>query len=221
MMSSVDIGKKVVAIFLWLTLVNLSFYLLAQDVYTHSIYRGSLVLFSFFTCADLSIRPISAKEDAFNFSILAVLFVSVPVLLVLPFYENHFLTSKYLSETTLWFISLTGILLLVTGGCLSLVSRVQLGRYGSSKIVLEDGHALVTGGIYGRVRHPLYLAFLLLFLGFSLSFCSLGFTSLLIGGLFVVFKKRMDMEEHLLKSSFGEEYEAYMERTSRLIPYVY
>lgn len=114
-----------------------------------------------------------------------------------------------------------GILLLMTGGCLSLVSRIQLGRYGSSKIVLEDTHALVTGGIYGRVRHLLYLGFLLLFLGFSLSFCSLVFTSLLMGGLFVVFKKRRDMEEQLLKSSFGKEYESYMERTSRLIPYVY
>ncbi len=119
------------------------------------------------------------------------------------------------------FISLIGILLLMTGGCLSLVSRIQLGRYGSSKIVLEDTHALVTGGIYGRVRHLLYLGFLLLFLGFSLSFCSLVFTSLLMGGLFVVFKKRRDMEEQLLKSSFGKEYESYMERTSRLIPYVY
>ena len=150
-----------------------------------------------------------------------VLFLVVPFILVLPFYENQVLTSHYFPEPLSKWVMWLGIICLIIGGILLLTSRIQIGRYGSSRIVLEDEHRLITQGIYGHIRHPLYLGFLLLFCGFSLSFQSFIFTLLIVSGLFVIFRKRMDMEEALLKSVFGEEYKSYVKKTKRLVPCIY
>jgi protein-S-isoprenylcysteine O-methyltransferase Ste14 len=221
MKGKMNIVKKTVAISLWLMLINVSFYVLARDVYSHTLYQISITLFCLFTCADLFIRPISTKKDEFRTSISAALLLLIPFILVLPFHEGQVLIPRYLPLAGSQWISWAGIGFIVAGGILSLASRIQLGRYGSSKIVLENGHTLVTGGVYGYIRHPIYLGLLLLFLGFSLSFQSLIFTFLLVTGFFLLFKRRMDMEEKLLSLLFGKEYESYTKRTNRLIPHVY
>lgn len=216
-----NVVKKIVSISFWFLLVNLSFFMFAREAYYHVTYLVSIVLFSFFTCTDLLLRPISTKKDAFKYPFSVVLFLLVPLVLVLPFHETQALTSEYLPEHISPWISWIGITFLVTGGSLALMSRIQLGKYGSPKIVLEDEHKLVTHGIYGHIRNPIYLGFLFLFSGFSLSFQSFIFTFLIVVGLFVIFERRMDMEETLLRSLFGKEYESYVERTNRLIPHVY
>jgi protein-S-isoprenylcysteine O-methyltransferase Ste14 len=216
-----NVVKKTGAVSLWLMLVNVSFYVLAREVYSHTLYQISITLFCLFTCADLFIRPISTKKDEFRTSISAAVLLLVPFVLVLPFHEGQVLILRYLPLVVTQWISWVGIGFIIAGGILSLASRIQLGRYGSSKIVLENGHTLVTGGIYGHIRHPIYLGFLLLFLGFSLSFQSFIFTFLLVTGFFLLFKRRMDLEEKLLGALFGKEYEFYTERTNRLIPHVY
>lgn len=213
--------RKIVGISLWLALIILSFYVFAREAYSYLPHLISIILFSFFTCADLFIRPISAQKDEFKLLISAVLFLLIPFVLVLPFYENQVLTTKYLSEVISKWMYLFGIGCLTTGGCLTLIGRIHLGTYGSSKIVLEDEHKLITDGIYRYIRHPMYLGFLLLFFGFSLSFQSLILTLLIVTGLFAVFRRRMDMEERLLGSLFGKEYESYVKRTRRLIPWLY
>lgn len=210
--------KKVVSIFMWLLLINVSFCIAAQEAYNHATNLTSIALFSFFTCADLFIRPISAKKDKFK-SVSIVSFLLVPFVLVLPFHEHRILI-HYFSGVPHW-IFWIGIGCLSSGGSLILISRIHLGIYGSSKIVLENEHELVTDGIYQYIRHPLYLGFLLLFFGFSLSFNSFISPFLIVTGLFFIFRKRMNAEETLLKSLFGKEYTSYVKRTARLIPYMY
>jgi len=79
---------------------------------------------------------------------------------------------------------------------------------------------LVTNGIYGVIRHPSYLSLLLNSLGWGLAFRS-GVGVLLTALLIAPLLARIDAEEKLLHMQFGDEYNAYRVRASRLIPGLY
>jgi protein-S-isoprenylcysteine O-methyltransferase Ste14 len=79
---------------------------------------------------------------------------------------------------------------------------------------------LVTNGIYGRVRHPSYLGLLIMGLGWALTFRS-GVGVVLAALVIPPLLARIRSEEALLQSQFGEEYDSYRRRTSRLIPGIY
>jgi len=113
-----------------------------------------------------------------------------------------------------------GVVLLAVGGALRLWPVHVLGNRFSGLVAIQPGHALVTGGIYGVIRHPSYLGLLVTALGWGLAFRS-G-VGVLIAALFVVpVIARIQAEERLLRSHFGAEYDAYRARTSRLIPGIY
>ncbi|MFQ5695723.1 MAG: methyltransferase family protein, partial [Terriglobia bacterium] len=74
--------------------------------------------------------------------------------------------------------------------------------------------------IYGVIRHPIYLRALLVFVGLPLVFRSwLLVPTLLLGSLFVTLRIRQ--EEKLLAEHFGAAFDAYRQRTWRLLPYLY
>jgi protein-S-isoprenylcysteine O-methyltransferase Ste14 len=113
-----------------------------------------------------------------------------------------------------------GVALFVAGGALRLWPVFVLGKRFSGLVAIQPGHALVTDGIYGILRHPSYLGLLVNALGWALAFrSSVGvlLTALMIPPLLA----RMRSEEALLRSHFGDAYASYMARTSRLIPGVY
>ena len=79
---------------------------------------------------------------------------------------------------------------------------------------------MVTSGPFGLVRHPLYLAWMLLALG---SFVWIP-TVWVLGGLVAVVaasERRARTEERLLAATFGERYRAYLSRVWRWIPGLY
>jgi protein-S-isoprenylcysteine O-methyltransferase Ste14 len=113
-----------------------------------------------------------------------------------------------------------GVVLFAAGGALRIWPVFVLGRRFSGLVAIPPGHTLVTSGVYGVIRHPSYLGLLVNSLGWALAFRSgVGFllTAFLIPPLVV----RIRAEERLLRSQFGDEYEVYRRRTSRLIPGVY
>jgi len=216
-----DAVKKVVGIFSWIALIVLSFYVLAGEVYSVPTYAAMIALFLFLTSVDIAIRPISAKRDEFRPSISIALFLLTPFVLVLPYYENRFFISQYLPQFDFAWMSYAGIGCLLVGATVTLCGRIQLGKFGGPKIVVEEEHRLITKGIYSHIRHPMYLGYLLLFLGFSLGFRSYILTLLITMGMFVVFRERMNLEERLLEREFGQEYRSYLRRTKRLVPFLY
>jgi protein-S-isoprenylcysteine O-methyltransferase Ste14 len=113
-----------------------------------------------------------------------------------------------------------GVALFAAGGALRIWPVFVLGNRFSGLVAIQPGHALVTNGIYGVIRHPSYLGLLINSLGWSLAFRSgvgVLLTLLLVPPLLV----RINAEENLLHSQFGDDYNAYRSRTSRLIPGVY
>jgi protein-S-isoprenylcysteine O-methyltransferase Ste14 len=113
-----------------------------------------------------------------------------------------------------------GVALFAAGGALRIWPVFVLGNRFSGLVAIQPGHLLVTNGIYGVIRHPSYLGLLTNSLGWALAFRSLVgilLTALIVPPLLA----RISAEERLLSSQFGEEYEAYRNRTWRLIPGFY
>jgi protein-S-isoprenylcysteine O-methyltransferase Ste14 len=113
-----------------------------------------------------------------------------------------------------------GVGLYTVGGALRLWPVYVLGRRFSGLVAIQPGHTLVTGGVYGVIRHPSYLGLLVNALGWALSFRS-GVGVLLTALLIPVLLARIRAEEALLRAEFADVYDAYCARTYRLIPCLY
>lgn len=113
-----------------------------------------------------------------------------------------------------------GVLLFAAGGALRLWPVFVLGHRFSGLVAIQPGHTLVTNGVYGVIRHPSYLGLLINSLGWALAFRS-GVGVLLTALIIPPLLARIRAEEKLLRTQFGDKYEAYCARTSRLIPGLY
>jgi protein-S-isoprenylcysteine O-methyltransferase Ste14 len=110
-----------------------------------------------------------------------------------------------------------GIALFVAGGALRIWPVFVLGRRFSGLVAIQPGHSLVTGCVYGVIRHPSYLGMLINSLGWGLAFRS-SVGVLLAALMLPPLLARIRAEERLLQAQFGADYDAYRARTSRLIP---
>jgi len=113
-----------------------------------------------------------------------------------------------------------GVLLFAVGGALRVWPVFLLGNRFSGLVAIQPGHTLLTTGIYSIIRHPSYLGLLMNSLGWGLAFRS-GVGALITALLLPPLLARIRAEETLLRSQFGEAYDAYRARTSRLIPGLY
>jgi protein-S-isoprenylcysteine O-methyltransferase Ste14 len=110
-----------------------------------------------------------------------------------------------------------GVVLFAAGGALRLWPVFVLGHRFSGLVAIQPGHSLITTGVYRVIRHPSYLGLLVLTLGWGLAFRA-GVGVLLTALLVPPLLARMRAEERLLRSEFGASYDAYCQRTARLLP---
>jgi len=105
-------------------------------------------------------------------------------------------------------------------GALALAEWVfrSLGWGFSMSIAIRERQALVRHGPYRWVRHPLYTAFLLIWISFSLLSANWFIAATGIGGYAVGMIVRTPREEALLIEAFGQEYVEYKRRTGRYLP---
>ena len=111
--------------------------------------------------------------------------------------------------------SLSTVLILL-GTTMAILAVLDLGR---SMSIMPEARRLVTGGLYGRIRHPLYLAEEIAVLGFCLQFRTWQAAPILVVHLYFQIR-RMDWEEGILATAFPG-YAAYKQRTCRLLPGLY
>lgn len=108
-----------------------------------------------------------------------------------------------------------GLSLFFIGCLLHAWSVAVRGRYATSWSMRQN-HKLVTGAPYSLVRHPSYLAYMLMIVGVTLVWMQ-WFTLLpwvAIPGYVLVSRR----EEELLIERFGDQYREYMKRVSAFIP---
>jgi len=78
--------------------------------------------------------------------------------------------------------------------------------------------SIVTWGPYGKVRHPFYVAFLMLQIGSVLVFPHWGTLAAFAASLIGLTLTASREERRLLASQFGTEYADYLKRTGRFVP---
>ena len=176
---------------------------------------ASVVMASAAFCSDANLSS-GEREDRSNRWILLPLLTIGLLSGFLPAYTERKGWWILDGNTVRWL----GFSLYVSGGALRIAPVFVLGRRFSGLVAIQPEHELVTDGIYGRVRHPSYLGLLIMGLGWALTFRS-GAGVVLAGLVIPPLLARIRSEEALLRSQFGEEYDSYCRRTSRLIPGIY
>ncbi len=78
-------------------------------------------------------------------------------------------------------------------------------------------HTLATAGPYARIRHPQYVAFVLILLGFLLQWPTL-LTLVMFPVLLAMYARLATKEESEMTTQFGNAYLEYAKRTPRFIP---
>ena len=108
------------------------------------------------------------REDRGNRWVLAVFGVIGLLDAFLPAWTDRKEFRTFDGDTIRWL----GVALFAAGGALRLWPVFVLGRRFSGLVAIQPGHTLVTSGVYGVIRHPSYLGFLVNALGWGLAFRS-------------------------------------------------
>ena len=122
---------------------------------------------------------------------------------------------------TRYWVVLLGGLVFAAGLAVFRWSHKALGRNWSITLEIREKHRIVSSGPYKFVRHPMYLSFLLMGLGQALLLPNWISGMAGIVGFAVLFFLRVDKEERMMQDGFGPEYEQYMRRTKKIIPFLY
>ena len=113
-------------------------------------------------------------------------------------------------------IFVIGITLALLSGLVGILAFKEIGIIPS----VRQKSTVITSGIYGIIRHPLYLGGIFMSLGLSLAFravYALFYTPVIIA----FFTLLAFLEEKSLAKEYGEEYLAYKRNVKwRLIPWV-
>jgi protein-S-isoprenylcysteine O-methyltransferase Ste14 len=101
---------------------------------------------------------------------------------------------------------------------LALIASVCLFKSGHAVVCHgQRPNGIVSTGAFRYVRHPLYLASLLVYLALTVSTMSIV-SFLLLAGIFVFHNTIANYEEKWLETKFGKEYGTYKEKTGKWFP---
>jgi len=144
------------------------------------------------------------------------------LLILLPFYAVLYLPPLeyiFIKPVTSSICIIFGFLLFIIGFIIRVKGLLALKQNFSMAVECKDKNFLVTTGIYKYVRHPLYLAVILIAASgciiFSSIFCWLFFIIMLYG-----IHLRIEKEETFLLNEF-QEYTDYCKRSKKLIPFLF
>jgi protein-S-isoprenylcysteine O-methyltransferase Ste14 len=121
-------------------------------------------------------------------------------------------------EFPLW-LRLLGLVILAIGGVFGTDGALALGRNLTPFPKPMEGGTLVTSGVYGLVRHPIYTGLILGTLGWGIFRSNLLGAGLAVA-LFVFFDLKSRREERWLAEAYPD-YEDYRKRVRKLAPWIY
>ena len=97
-------------------------------------------------------------------------------------------------------------------------AHADLGLNWSPTLEIREKHELITNGIYGVIRHPMYASQWLWVIAQPLLLQNwiAGWSDLLVFILF--YGLRVKAEEKLMLEQFGDQYRSYMEKVGAVFP---
>ncbi|MEM9259716.1 MAG: protein-S-isoprenylcysteine O-methyltransferase, partial [Bacteroidota bacterium] len=138
--------------------------------------------------------------------------IIVPVLyLITPAFS-------FADYTPTYYMVIPGVLLTIPVLWLFYRSHRDLGRNWSATLEVREDHSLITGGIYAKIRHPMYTAIWgwVIIQALLLPNYVAGAAGILGFGL--LYALRVGQEEQMMAQQFGGAYRRYMQITGRLLP---
>ncbi|TGD85737.1 isoprenylcysteine carboxylmethyltransferase family protein [Mycolicibacterium sp. CH28] len=119
------------------------------------------------------------------------------------------------SQLPAW-VSVLGDVLVVVGLGMAMLVVYQ-NRYAAANITVEENQPLVSTGLYGVVRHPMYLGTLILMIGIPLALGSYWALLIVVPGCALLVVRILDEEKLLSEELDG--YRRYMQTVRyRLVP---
>ncbi len=113
-------------------------------------------------------------------------------------------------------------IVLVWAGLLFRFWAIQtLGRFFSTRLVVQERHELITSGPYEHLRNPSYTGALLTFVGIGLAIGNWLSLALLALTVLVLYVWRIKLEDRMLAEAFGQAYQDYKRRSWALIPFIW
>jgi len=139
----------------------------------------------------------------FVYSVLYGVLIIAATIYFYPLFQISFIPYRILASV--------GAILILTGIPFYVTSLVSVMR------AFKEGH-LVTDGVYGMCRHPIYSAWVIFFVpGLALLINSwVGFTISVV--MYFLLKTLVKEEDQYLEKTFGEEYLAYRKKVPAVLP---
>jgi protein-S-isoprenylcysteine O-methyltransferase Ste14 len=125
------------------------------------------------------------------------------------FYPIHFLPN-------VWWRSLGGVFVVIGIGIV-LVARSKMAKAETNIEPWKPTTAILSDGIYGVSRNPVYVAMIVVYLGVVFLFNSLTILLPLILVLLVMHYGVILREERYLEEKFGKEYLSYKKKVRRWV----
>ena len=89
---------------------------------------------------------------------------------------------------------------------------------GAPGLEVRDEHELVTGGVYARIRHPMYAAIWISALTQPLLIHNWVAGFLVVPAFAAMWLIRVPNEEALMRQRFGDAWDAYCAQAGQLLP---
>ncbi|MDT5018079.1 MAG: hypothetical protein QOD39_4239 [Mycobacterium sp.] len=122
------------------------------------------------------------------------------------------------SHVPTWVV-LLGDVLVATGLFIAMLAILQ-NSFAASRVTVEEHQRVISKGMYGVVRHPMYFGILVMMIGAPLSLGSFWGLILFVPGTLLFAVRILDEEKMLHAELVGYDYYAFRVR-SRLVPYVW
>ncbi len=96
---------------------------------------------------------------------------------------------------------------------------IRMAARGHKKAHSLQGSGLVTTGLYGYIRNPMYLGTYLIGAGFALIVWPWWMLPIFAWIFYLRFRRQVIKEEKFLTKTFGEEYRKYCQSVARIFPH--
>jgi protein-S-isoprenylcysteine O-methyltransferase Ste14 len=146
--------------------------------------------------------------------ISSVVFICFPAMMVVSALDHRFGWAPV--PTT---VTVVGDILVAVGLGVAMLVIAQNG-YAAANVTVESGQTLVSTGLYGLVRHPMYTGNVIMMVGIPLALDSYWGLVFVLPGLLALALRIRDEEDLLTHELSG--YRDYTQRVHyRLLPYVW
>ena len=150
--------------------------------------------------------------------LLGVAFLTGVLALLLAPVLNYFEIGCVVHDA---FTGWSGVIIMVIGLVVRFWANKSLGAFYTRTLLITEDQGVVERGPYRVVRHPGYLGVLLMWVGAGLATVNWMVATIVLSMMLAAYRYRIQSEETMLVTTFGEQYKEYMARTWKLIPFLY